>query len=522
MFTQISSGGIRAVSGYVVSVEADVSDGLPAFSISGQLATEVRESQDRVRTALRNSGFRLPAKKITVSLSPAGVRKGGTAFDLPIALAILGAFGMVNVGLLDRTMMIGELGLDGRVKPVNGVLVLAAEAAARGFCRLILPWENCREGRAAGGGLEIVGVRSLESLASALASEAHFSHFLEQAAQEETASVPFAPVRYEEDYRDVNGQLVLRRAAEIAAAGMHGLLMSGGAGTGKTMVARRIPGILPSLTREEDIEISKIYSISGLLPPGSSLLSRRPFRSPHHTISPYGLVGGGSLPKPGELSLASGGVLFLDELPLFGRSSIEALRQPLEDRSVTITRGGVSYEFPADVMLVAAMNPCPCGFYPDRNRCRCTPAEIRRYLGRLSRPIMDRFDLCVQASPVTFEELEQRGEAEGAGEASDVIRKRVEGARRCQEKRFRGSKIRFNSHMGQRELKEFCRLGQKERQLAAEIYRLGGVSARGYHKVLRVARTIADLEEKEQIGTAHLAEAFGYRTLEGILWEQER
>lgn len=507
MFTQVYSGGIQAVDGYIVSVEADVSDGLPFFNISGQLSTEVRESQNRVRTALKNAGFRLPAKKITVNLSPAGIRKGGTAFDLAIAAAVLGAFGLLNMEGLKNSLVLGELGLDGRVKPVNGVLPLVMAAREYGLSRCFLPEESCGEGSVIEG-MEIVGVSSVGQLAELLKNPAAI-HFFE--APEDGSE----PEPYPVDYRELNGQEVLKRAAEVAAAGMHGLLISGRAGTGKTMAARRLPTILPGLTREEDIAISRVYSVCGLLPPGRPLLSRRPFRSPHHTVTPHGLTGGGSVLRPGELSLASGGVLFLDELPLFGRAALESLRQPLEEGRVTITRASGTYELPADFMIAAAMNPCPCGFYPDRSRCSCSEADIRAYLSRLSRPLMDRFDICVEAAPITFDELKQE---EARNESSAFIRSRVERARKRQEERFAGTGLRFNSRMGQKEIARFCRLGREEETFARRVYEMRQLSARGYHKVLKVARTIADLAGEEEIRREHLAEAFGYRTLEERLW----
>ena len=507
MFAQVYSGGIQAVDGYIVSVEADVSDGLPFFNISGQLSTEVRESQNRVRTALKNAGFRLPAKKITVNLSPAGIRKGGTAFDLAIAAAVLGAFGLLNMEGLKDSIVLGELGLDGSVKPVNGILSLVMAAREYGLSRCFLPEEGCGEGSVIEG-MEIVGVSSVGQLAGLLERPADIPFFEAAPAAGDQESYPV-------DYQELNGQEVLKRAAEVAAAGMHGLLISGRAGTGKTMAAKRLPTILPELTREEDIAISKVYSVCGLLPPGRPLLSRRPFRSPHHTITPHGLIGGGSVPRPGELSLASGGVLFLDELPLFGRASLEALRQPLEEGRVTITRASGTYELPADFMIAAAMNPCPCGFYPDRSRCSCSEADIRTYLSRLSRPLMDRFDICVEAAPITFDELKQES---ARNESSASIRRRVERARRRQEERFLGTKIRFNSRMGQREIGRFCRLGREEEAFARKVYEIRQISARGYHKVLKTARTIADLDGSEEIRREHLAEAFGYRTLEERLW----
>ena len=498
------------MEGVLVSVEADVSDGLPGFSISGQLASEVRESQERVRTALKNSGFRLPAKKITVNLSPAGIRKGGTAYDLPIAVAILGAFQMVRTDVLKDSMVIGELGLDGRVKPVSGVLSLASMAREEGIRRCFLPLGNVEEGLVMEG-VDMVGVESLSHMAGilkgAFSAKPCRSALYRPADSRHWEAAP--------DYREVNGQALLRRAAEVAAAGMHGLLLTGSAGTGKTMIARRIPTILPALTREEDIEISRIYSICGLLPAGRPLLSERPFRSPHHTVTARALAGGGIPPRPGELSLASGGVLFLDELPPFGRSAVEMLRQPLEERKITVTRVSGNYEFPADFMMVAAMNLCPCGFYPDRNRCSCSESQIKRYLGHISRPILERFDICAQASPVTFGELNP---VQGENEDSASIRERVEDARKRQEHRFSGTKIRFNSRMGMKEVEQHCRLEPEERAFAQRIYESGGISARRYHKALKVARTIADLEDSRDIRKEHLAEALGYGGLEEQIW----
>ena len=358
-------------------------------------------------------------------------------------------------------------------------------------------------------GMSIIGVESLGQMAAMLrqpSSIGQCTPSMEEGVLEET---------YDVDFRDIRGQLVLRRAAEIAAAGMHGLLMNGSAGTGKTMVAKRLPTIMPSLTREEDIEISKIYSICGLLPPDRPLLSRRPFRSPHHTITPLALTGGGAQARPGELSLASGGILFLDELPHFSRGAIDILRQPLEEHKVTVTRVHGSYEFPADFMLVAATNPCPCGFYPDRSRCSCSELQIQRYLDHIPRPVLERFDICVDASPVTYEELNGVG---GTGEDSASIRRRVERARNIQAERFSGTRIRFNSRMGMKETQEYCTLGQEEGSFLKTVYETKQLSARRYHKILKVARTIADLDGCGLISRKHLSEALGYGMLEERLW----
>lgn len=514
MFTQISSAGIRGMEGFLVSVEADVSNGLPGFSISGQLALEVREAQERVRTALKNSDFQLPAKKITVNLSPAGRRKEGTVFDLPIAAAVLGAFELLSAEKLKDALLIGELGLDGSVKPVRGVLVLVSAAKKMGFRRCLLPVANVSEGTLVEG-IQIIGIQSLRHLQEVLSQDNWEDMDLEISGNINRRTFKS---EYLFDFKEICGQSVLRRAAEVAAAGRHGLLMCGSAGTGKSMVAKRIPTILPALSWEENIEISKIYSLCGLLPKGQPLLSQRPFRCPHHTISPQGLTGGGKVPKPGELSLASGGVLFLDELPHFSKGAIEALREPLEEHRITVSRVAGSYEFPADFLILGAMNPCPCGFFPDRSRCSCTPMQIQNYLNRLSRPILERFDICVEAAPVSFLELEDQTMA---NEDSATIRSRVEKAVKIQNHRFQGTDIHSNSRMGQKEIQRFCQLKEAERRFARKVYEARGISARGYHRVLKTARTIADLAGEEWIQREHLSEAFGYRALEERIWGQK-
>lgn len=509
MFSKVYSAGLNGIDGYLVQVEADVSSGLPGFSMVGVLASEVKEAQDRVRTALRNSDYSLPARKVTVNLSPAGIRKGGTGFDLPIAVAVLMAFDIVKPDVLSVSVLAGELGLDGSVKPVRGILSIVSAARDAGMKRCFLPLENVMEGRAIPG-IDIVGVGSIREMVKLLENP--------QSIQGESYPPPNLLTEEEEtydiDYADVNGQLLLRRATEIAVAGRHNILYIGPAGTGKTMVAKRIPTIMPALSIEEKLEISKVYSICGMLPPSSPLISKRPFRSPHHSISPFALTGGGVNPKPGEISLATRGVLFLDEFPEFQKKAIEILRQPLEDHIVTVSRLSGSCQFPADFMLAAAMNPCNCGHYPDRNRCSCTDSQIKRYLGKISKPILDRIDICVEAAPLAYEELK----APGKNEDSKTIRERVEKVRMIQKKRFEGSSIYFNSEMGGADIRRYCRLSSSDETFFKQLYQAMGLSARAYSKILKVARTIADLDGSGTIRHDHLCEAIGYRSLEEKYW----
>ncbi len=512
MFKRVYSAGIRGSEGQIVSVEADSNNGLPGVSMVGYLSAEVKEAQERARTALKGSGFLLPPKKTVINLSPASVRKAGTTYDLAIALAILLSLEGISASCLEDSIFIGELGLDGSIKPVRGVLPIVIAAKDAGFHRCCLPAGNLEEGRTVKE-MEIIPLETLEECVQFLIhpelgaklAQKELSCKEEKTNQKEMDTL---------DFSEVNGQFLLKRGAEIAAAGRHNLLIVGAAGTGKTMVARRIPTILPSMEREEQIEVSKIYSICGLLPDGRTLVERRPFRSPHHTISPQALAGGGNMPKPGELSLASGGVLFLDELPEFSQKTIEILRQPLEERYISISRIHGIYRFPANIMLVAAMNPCPCGFYPDRNRCRCTQGQIRHYIGKISRPILDRFDICVEAAAVAYEELRN---AKG-NENSAEIKKRVERAGYIQRERFAGTEIRSNSEMGVREVRRYCRLGEKEEAFLEKVYHSGKVSGRGVHRILRVSRTIADLDGKSEISCSHLSEAVGYRGIEEKYW----
>lgn len=507
MYSKVHSVGIKGVEGVPILVEADVSDGLPGFSMVGYLSSEVKEAQDRVRTALKNSGYRLPARKITINLSPADIRKEGTAFDLPIAVAILAASGMIEPGILGNCVISGELGLDGEIKPVRGALAITAAAKKDGKKRCFLPRENVREGLIIEG-MEIIGVDHLKNLSDQL-------YFPEKHKADGYRSEKWMHQQvYNVDFSEVGGQVLLRRATEVAVAGMHNILYIGPAGTGKTMLAKRIPTIMPSLSVEEAVEISKIYSVCGLLSQEEPLMAKRPFRSPHHTISPTALAGGGRIPKPGEISLASGGVLFLDELSEFQKNTIEILRQPLEEGKITVSRMFGAYEFPADFMMAAAMNPCPCGYFPDRTRCKCSEQQVHKYLSTISKPLLDRIDICVESGVVTYEELqEQKG-----GESSASIRKRVEKARNIQKKRLENCGIYFNSSMKRTQIEEFCTLGKREKEFLKKVYENMGLSVRGYEKIRKVSRTIADLEGSEQIRIDHLAEAVGLRSLEGKYW----
>ena len=506
MFSKVIGAAVRGVSIHPIIVETDIGEGLPCVNMVGLLNSEVKEAKERVRTAIKNTGIFIPPKKITINLSPADLKKEGGSFDLPIAIGILISMGIVkSIYNIEDILFVGELSLEGTVNSVKGVLPITLSARDLGYKRVIVPKDNSKEG-AVIEGIEVIGVKCLKEVIDILNGD--------KIIEPEYINLRKAMInniferKSSQDFSDVFGQEVLKRAALVAAAGRHNILIIGPPGSGKTMVASRISTILPAPNIDECIETTKIHSIAGELD-GKTILLERPFRSPHHTITNRAMIGGGRSVRPGEVTLAHKGVLFLDELAEFKRETIDVLRQPIENKKVVISRVAGKYEFPADIMLVAATNPCKCGYYPDKRKCNCTEYEVKNYIGRISGPMLDRIDISVSAPTMSIEDMQSNKK----NISSDEMRKKVEAARFIQSERYKNTKINYNSDLNSKSIKKYCYLGEKEKELIKKAFENIGISTRAYYKIIKVARTISDLDGSLNITEKHIAEAIAYKSL---------
>lgn len=506
MISFLHSATVCGIDACLIDVEIDISSGLPVFSIVGLPDTSVKESKDRVVSAIKNSGFDFPTKKITVNLAPADIKKEGGTFDLPIALGILASSGVIEKKSLQNICALGELSLDGKLRPVKGILPIVLSLHKFGITQIIVPEKNKHEACVAKD-IDIYPFTNLQDVIKFLKKEIKVDPFKQEGFFNNNSALK-TPI----DFSDIKGQFFAKRAAEVACAGGHNMIMVGPPGSGKTMIAKRIPTLLPSMSFEESVETTKIWSVSGLVKAGESLITDRPFRSPHHTTSSVALIGGGSYPKPGEVSLAHNGVLFLDELTEFKRDVLEVLRQPLEDKIVTVSRAKNTLTFPASFMLIASMNPCPCGNYGSDKECTCNPYQVKKYRAKISGPLMDRIDIQVEVPALKIDEITSNNDV--VTETSAQIKERVIKARNIQYTRFKGRNIYCNAQMGPKEIKKYCILEDKAQAMLQTAIEKLGFSARAYDRILKVARTIADLNESDTINTTHIAEAIKYRNLD--------